>query len=787
MAFDYIQFSSSTADLTLTRTRTISAAVYDSATSAIDTSFTGVILFSADTTSVGTIAIGTASATAVAGIATSVITATGIGQVDIRAFYSTATVDGTQSFDVVARDIVFTSSTAEIANGFARTLTAELRDTTGVVMTDDSTTPITLTKTGAGGVAGLTTVTAAAGIISAGVTATTSGSITITGAYNSTVNNGSTTFTIQPYHIVITSSTSPLAAGSNLNLVAEVRDISLAVDTTNTSSVTFSQSGTGTLTGTGAATAVNGVASRLVTGAGVGPLTITASATSAIAGTAELEVTNATRVTASGAQGRWYSQAPFRITLWDMTGAGRGRGSVKAVISDAKYIGCSTYLNQGGEMFFTLPYNHPQIAECDPLNRHYRVDRWDEEDAVYRTVGSGILQDFSATDNETVFFGVDYLGVLNQTITDTAGASGGSTVTYNDKTISSIFQSEMSTVKNQANSRLGFINVEATINAAATTYDFFTAGEQRTNFLFNIASIAQAGTTSKVVFGNRIESSSQSYNYFFLDMNYASAVNNSLRLVYGANIKRFSFSPNFRSLRTRAVVIATSIFNGIVPQKIWSSFATSALASTYGVIDRVDLQQDIISQSAVSSRAAFNLYQSSPDKLRAISVSVVDGSIIPFKNYKIGDDIRVVINRGNVNIDTNLTIRGQEWVGREDGSEEISFDFFNRDQQSYELTPYRAASSLESILRNNDRLASGLGDQGSESTTGRGPDVEDGGGMTYKIPNFDFLTGGSGSGGETGAEADPGASQGTGKRPFKYNAKGQLMIWDAVKGKYVRG
>jgi hypothetical protein len=270
-------------------------------------------------------------------------------------------------------------------------------------------------------------------------------------------------------------------------------------------------------------------------------------------------------------------------------------------------------------------------------------------------------------------------------------------------------------------------------------------------------------------------------------MNYASAVNNSLRLVYGANIKRFSFSPNFRSLRTRAVVIATSIFNGIVPQKIWSSFATSALASTYGVIDRVDLQQDIISQSAVSSRAAFNLYQSSPDKLRAISVSVVDGSIIPFKNYKIGDDIRVVINRGNVNIDTNLTIRGQEWVGREDGSEEISFDFFNRDQQSYELTPYRAASSLESILRNNDRLTSGLGDQGSESTTGRGPDVEDGGGMMYKIPNFDFLTGGSGSGGETGAEADPGASQGTGKRPFKYNAKGQLMIWDAVKGKYVRG
>ena len=767
MAFNYIQFSSSTATLTLTRTRTISAAVYDSATNTVDTSFTGVIAFSVDTTSIGTISIGTASATAVAGVATSVVTAAGIGQVDIRAHYSTATADGTQSFSVVARDIVFTSSTAEIAAGFLRTLTAELRDTTGAIMTNDSTTPITLTKTGAGAVAGLTTATAAAGIISAAVTATTGGSITITGAYNSTVTSGSTTFTIQPYHIVISSSTSPLAVGNNLNLIAEVRDISLAVDTTNASVVTFAQSGTGTITGTGTATALNGIASRLVTAATVGTLTITASATSAVSGTATLEVTNATRVTSSGAQGRWFSQAPFRITLFDMTGTGRGRGSVKAVISDAKYIGCSTYMNQGGEMFFTLPYNHPQIAECDPLNRHYRVDRWDEEDAVYRTVGSGILQDYSATDNETVFYGVDYLGVLNQTLTDASGASAGNTVTYNDKTVSFIFQAEMSTVKNEANSRLGFITVESTISPSATTYDLFTAGEQRTAFLSNVASIAQAGTTSKVVFGNRIESATQSYGSFFLDMNHASAVNNSLRLVYGANVKRFSFSPNFRNLRTRALVIATSIFNNIVPTKIWSPVATSALASTYGIIDRVDLQEDIISQSAASSRAAYNLYQSSPDKLRAITVSVVDGSIIPFKNYKIGDDVRVIIERGNVNIDANLTISGQEWVGREDGSEEISFDFFNRDQQSYELSPYRPRGTLQKIMQGNEDMSSG-----SSPATSVEPD--------YTSPPLPVNRKGPG-------QAGAGASQGTENPPYKFDAEGNLLVLDYITGKYVKG
>jgi len=313
---------------------------------------------------------------------------------------------------------------------------------------------------------------------------------------------------------------------------------------------------------------------------------------------------------------------------------------------------------------------------------------------------------------------------LNQTLTDASGASAGNTVTYNDKTVSFIFQAEMSTVKNEANSRLGFITVEATINASATTYDLFTAGEQRTAFLSNVASIAQAGTTSKVVFGNRIESATQSYGSFFLDMNHASAVNNSLRLVYGANVKRFSFSPNFRNLRTRAVVIATSIFNNIVPTKIWSPVATSALASTYGVIERVDVQEDIISQSAASSRAAYNLYQSSPDKLRAISVSVVDGSINPFKNYKIGDDVRVIIERGNVNIDTNLTISGQEWVGREDGSEEISFDFFNRDQQSYELSPYRPRGTLQGIMQNNQNMSNGSGTQGSDSPTVDSPPTQ---------------------------------------------------------------
>jgi hypothetical protein len=77
------------------------------------------------------------------------------------------------------------------------------------------------------------------------------------------------------------------------------------------------------------------------------------------------------------------------------------------------------------------------------------------------------------------------------------------------------------------------------------------------------------------------------------------------------------------------------------------------------------------------------------------------------------------------------------------------------------LTPYRAASSLESILRNNKNLEMGTGDQGSESTTGRGPDVEDE--YPVQLPE---------------AGQQPAAL-------IKYDKQGRLRIWDPVKEKYV--
>lgn len=386
-----------------------------------------------------------------------------------------------------------------------------------------------------------------------------------------------------------------------------------------------------------------------------------------------------------------FNQTVYRVILWDMTST-KARNTIRAIIHDAKNVGVSSYLNEGGEAFFTLPYNHPQISECVPLERHYRIDRFDEEDGRYVTVGQGILEDYEATPDETVFYGLDYMMVLSKTITTPTTTA---TVTYNNQTFGNIFIDQMTQAVNQTDSRLKFITFKQNgfnhtasnpliINSSATTYDIFTGGESRGSFLTNLANIVMEGTTTKVVFGNPLESETELYNTFFCDMNWASAKNNDLVLEYGSNVKSFSYSPNYRQLLTRALVVATSVYNAISPTKIWSSVATSTAAptATYGVIEAAFIEQDLASQAAVDAKAKYRLYQSSPEKIKNISLAVTDGSIIPFKRYKLGDDIKVRINRGNVNIDTYLTLRGQRYVGSTDGTEQLWFDFFPRDTMS---------------------------------------------------------------------------------------------------------
>jgi hypothetical protein len=81
-------------------------------------------------------------------------------------------------------------------------------------------------------------------------------------------------------YLVFTSTTCSVASGATISLTAEVRDASNNLVTSDSSTVvTFAQTaGAGSVTGLGTATASGGIASKTVTGAHTGPVTIDATA-----------------------------------------------------------------------------------------------------------------------------------------------------------------------------------------------------------------------------------------------------------------------------------------------------------------------------------------------------------------------------------------------------------------------------------------------------------------------------------------------------------------------------
>jgi len=116
----------------------------------------------------------------------------------------------------------------------------------------------------------------------------------------------------------------------------------------------------------------------------------------------------------------------FRITLWDINTTTRWRGTQKAVIYDAKDIGVEEHANDTGSAYWTLQNDHPQISLLSPLQQHYEISRWSTKNSRWEFVAAGILNDYTTTEFETVFTGLDYKSVLNQIYTPLTNMTYGS-------------------------------------------------------------------------------------------------------------------------------------------------------------------------------------------------------------------------------------------------------------------------------------------------------------------------------------------------------------------------
>jgi hypothetical protein len=293
---DHITITSSQASLGSGAARDIVAEIRDIDENVITGDSSTPVTF-AQTSGAGSVT-GAGDATAASGIATRSVTGNLAGSVTITASAADMT-SGTTTFSVVAgtaTTLAYTSATTDLAGGVNRVLTVQIRDANGNVITTDNSTVVTFAQTsGTGSVTGAGTATAASGVATRNVTGNVAGPVTITASASGFTSTTSSFAVVpgSPATLAYTSSTASLAAGSNRVLTAQIKDVAGNIVTgDNSTVVTFATTaGPGSVSGAGTAQAASGVASKTVTGAVAGSVTIAASASGLTDATTTFPVT----------------------------------------------------------------------------------------------------------------------------------------------------------------------------------------------------------------------------------------------------------------------------------------------------------------------------------------------------------------------------------------------------------------------------------------------------------------------------------------------------------------
>lgn len=354
-----------------------------------------------------------------------------------------------------------------------------------------------------------------------------------------------------------------------------------------------------------------------------------------------------------------------RCTFWDTSGSSRGRGNLVAVIEDAKNVGGSEYSNDGGDFFMTLPYNHWATSLIEPHQTHYEVSRWDG--SAYQPIFVGLVDDFDATDNEVVFYGSDYMGLLRGTIT-------ASTTSYTSATITTIIQSQLFTnpvgsATSEPNSRLGFMTT-GTIDSVSTTTTVISAYEERLGFLRKVIGILQSnGTTRPQLYVPRSAPTT-----FDFAANRGTDQTDTW-LEWGGNINRFRYLGYSKEFATRINALGVKREGAA----ILYSTQTYASESTYGWIAKPALFQDLIDQTALDNLTLRDARRYGKVG-QAISLTARVHGIAPWDGWDLNDSFPVYINRGRLSVAGDLfTLTGVEWRLKPDGEEELFMNLLPKD------------------------------------------------------------------------------------------------------------
>lgn len=345
----------------------------------------------------------------------------------------------------------------------------------------------------------------------------------------------------------------------------------------------------------------------------------------------------------------------FRVSLYDM-GPSRERGTLRAVIDDARDIGASEYVNQGGEFFMTLPWNHPLIDEIVPLQRHYRVQRYNDRTATYEDIFVGILDDFDANDKEVIAYGSDYLSLLH-------GSISGSNTSYASATVGSIITDQLSAARTETDSRVAFVSL-GTIDATTTTVPLaLTSYQSRLDFIGSVIDIhtANSSVRSQIVLNSR---TALAFSWDFHENRGTDRT--SIRLDYGGLVQGFRYLPGYADVATHVYGVGVKREGATILYSTQSYLSTA----TYGRIAVPRVYQDVVDQTALDKRTQRDARRAAQVG-KGLALSLRTNRLAPFDGYDLCDSLPVEISRGIVNINSLYTLWGMEWIGKRNGSEDL--------------------------------------------------------------------------------------------------------------------
>ena len=380
-----------------------------------------------------------------------------------------------------------------------------------------------------------------------------------------------------------------------------------------------------------------------------------------------------------------------RILLCEAkTGSNRGpKVTPVAIIEDAANIGIKWVSTGVGELFFTLPVTHPQVSVIEPMTTHYRVEQYRQ--GRWKRLAYGLIRDFDATQDEVVFLGVDYLGLLSfsveaakqsakkpkKNISPVVTRTDGSR--YYKKKVKKIIRDQLNRARKQdSNSPVKFIQV-GRIDNFDTQVTIYASFAERLNFIRGLIDSHKGGQTNGEERRSRLRVRYRSDldgglgGFVFEALDNVGTDRDNLRLEYGSLIQGYQV--------IALDDFATRIYGtGKVPNHTLPHFAAvnapGISQADWGSLGRANMWSDIVDQKDLLRRSR-NLGTRLSRVGKRIALGIRVAGIAPFDGYDLLDSIPLEIEDGVVSTSQYgsgyWTIWGLEYRLYPDGHDETSF------------------------------------------------------------------------------------------------------------------